>query len=64
MVHGCATTAEYRIACCKQRGDIFAPAALVRTLTWGPRLENGLASTLLEVFFHIEGLCFSPSERG
>lgn len=38
------------------RGDIFAPEALVRTLTLGSRLENGLAGTLLEVFFCIEGL--------
>lgn len=32
-------------------GGIFAPGALIRTLTLGPRLENGLASKLLEVVF-------------
>lgn len=46
-------------------GGIFAPGALIGTLTLGPRLENGLASKLLEgFFFHTEGLCFSRSRGG
>jgi len=62
--HGRTTAAEHGMACHKKRGDIFAPEALVRTLTLGPRLDNGLPSTLLKFFSpRTEGPCFSPSRE-